>query len=139
MAGMKDELFSTLAWKEYYGWHVTITLANGKTATVTLDVGDEDESIPDVIRDRLRFLVANEPQITLKIASSVIELRKDWLDDDITTPEELAQKINLIDVSIYEDCDGELYYEPNGDMFGGHVITVYFDANGQLDEPDLAG
>jgi hypothetical protein len=136
---MRDELFRTLAWKKGYGWYVTITLANGKTAKVSLDVADQDEAIPDVIRDRLRFLVENEPQITLKVAAAMTELYSDWNDGEIITPQQLAQRISLTDASIYEDGDGQLYYEPDDDMFAGHCICAYFDANGEIEEPALEG
>jgi hypothetical protein len=136
---MQDEFLSTLAWKKDYGWHVTITLANGKTAEVSLDVGDEDKSIPGVIRNRLRFLVENEPQITLQVAAAMTELYSDWNDGEIITAEQLAQKISLTGGSIYEDGDGQLYYEPDGDMFTDHVISVYFDVNGEIEEPGLEG
>lgn len=113
-------------------------LANGKTARLEIDFPD-DEPLPEVILNSVQFIVANEPQIRLKIAASMTELYKDWNDNETVTPEQLAQRIHLIDVSFYEDGDGQLTYEPEGDMFADHCICAWFDANGEIDEPGLEG
>lgn len=132
---MKDELFSNVTWANE--WSGTITLANGKTAKFEMDF--PDESIPEAVRKSLKFVVENEPSIRLRIAAKMTELYKDWNDNETITAEELAHRINLTDVQIYEEGDGQLYYEPAGDFFTDHIICAYFEANGEIDEPSLEG
>lgn len=116
----------------------TMTLTNGKTARLDIDF-PEDEPLPEVIMNSVQFVMGNEPTIRLKIASQMTELYKDWNDNETITPEQLAQKINLIDVSFYEDGGGSLTYKPEGDIFSDHCICAPFDANNEIDEPGLEG
>ena len=134
---MKDELFSNVTWDENKRTG-QMTLANGKIAKLEIDVGD-DEPIPEATLNSVKFLIENEPQISLKIAASVMENYRDWCDEDITTPEELAQRINLTDVTFWDDGGGSLYYYPERDMFTGHSICVFFDANGKIGEAEMWG
>ena len=110
-----------------------MTLANGQTARLEIDF-PEDEPLPEVILNSVQFILGNEPTIRLKIAAQMTELYKDWNDNETITPEQLAQKINLIDVSFYEDGGGSLTYKPEGDLFSDHCIFTMFDANGEIDE-----
>ncbi len=134
---MEDELFSNVMWDEDRRVG-KLTLANGKIAKLEIDVAN-DEPIPEATLNSVQFLIANEPDVRLKIAASVMENYKDWCDDDITTPEELAQKINLTDVSFWDDGGGTLYYDPEGDMFTGHSVCAFFEANGEIGEAEMAG
>ena len=137
---MKDELLDNITWKkDKEGWTAIITLANGKTATIIIDIPPTDESIPEPARKCLQFVIENEPSITHKIAASITELYKDWNDNETITPEELAQKINLDYVTISEEGDGQLCYKPDGDFFTDHYVCAWFNANGEVDEPGLEG
>jgi len=115
-----------------------MTLSDGKTAKLEIDFPD-DEPLPEVILNSVQFVIANEPQIRHKVAASMTELYKDWNDNETITPEQLAQRIHLIDVSFYEDGGGSLTYKPEGDIFTDHCIFTMFDANGEIDEPGLEG
>jgi hypothetical protein len=132
-----DELISNVIWDKDKRSGKMI-LANGKTATLEIDVGN-DEPIPESTLNSVKFVLENEPQIRHKIAASVMANYKDWCDDDITTPEELAQKINLADVTFWDDGGGSLYYYPERDMFTGHSICAFFEANGVIGEAEMAG
>ena len=55
------------------------------------------------------------------------------------TPEELAQKINLNNVTIFDEGGGELFYEADGDLFAGHWVQVPIDAHGEIGEPEIHG
>jgi hypothetical protein len=132
-----DKLFSNVTWDEDKR-SGEMTLANGRTANLDIDVG-YDEPIPEATLNSVKFVIENEPQIRLKIAASVMENYKDWCDNDIASPEQLAQKINLTDVSFWDDGGGTLYYDPDGDMFGGHCICAYLEANGVISEAEMAG
>jgi hypothetical protein len=115
-----------------------MTLANGKTAKLEIDVFD-DEPIPEATLNSVTFLITNEPDIRLKVAASVIEHYRDWCDDDASTPEELARKIYLTDVAFWDDGGGSLYYVPERNMFAGHSVCAFFDANGEIGEAEMAG
>jgi hypothetical protein len=116
-----------------------ITLANGRTVAFEIDGDEPLEAITEAARNTLEFLIQNEPLIRHKIAASMCELYKDWNDGNTITPEELAQKINLDSVTIFDEGGGNLLYEPEGDMFTDHWIQVWMDANGEIDEPGLEG
>lgn len=137
---LTDELFGNVMWDEDSRWKGIMTLANGKTATVEVDGSEPVESIPEAARNTLNFLVANEPHIRHRIAVSMRELYKEtWLNDISLIPEELAQKINLHNVTIFDEGGGELYYEADEDLFAGHWVQVTIDEHGELGEPDIEG
>lgn len=134
---MGNKNSSNVKWDADYRTGV-MTLANGKTARLEIDFADT-EALPEVILNSVQYIIANEPQIRDKIAASMTELYKDWNDNETITPELLAQRIHLIDVSFYDDGCGQLTYEPEGFIFTDHCICVPFDANGEIDEPSLEG
>jgi|GEM_PF-3391961 len=139
---MEDEFFGTLTWDEDYplGWCGILTLANGKTSSFTIEGAKTDESIPEKVREMAKFLIANERLIHDKIAASMSEIYNGpWGGGDTLTPEELAQKINLKDVSFYEEGGGELYYEADDEIFTDHMICASIDENGEIGEPELEG
>lgn len=138
---MEDELFGNLTWGEKYGgWRGMVTMANGKAATFTIDGVETEESITEAARNTFKFLIANEPLIRDKIAVSMSEFYNGtWGDGDAITPQELAQRISLTDVSFYEEGDGELYYKADDDLFTDHTICACIDANGEIGEPQLEG
>lgn len=138
---MEDELFGKLTWDEKYrGWRGIMTLANGKTSTLTIDGVKTDEAIPEAVRNLAKFLIANEPLIHDKIAVSMSELYNGtWGSGDIITPGEMTQKISLKDVSFYDEGGGELYYQADDGLFTDHTICASIDANGEISEPELAG
>ena len=138
---IEDELFGTLTWGEKYGgWRGIMTMASGKTATLTIDGVEAEESITDAARNTFKFLIANEPLIRDKIAVSMSELYNGpWSGGDTITPEEMAQRINLTGVSFYEEGGGELYYEADDELFTDHTICTPIDANGEIGEPELEG
>jgi hypothetical protein len=138
---LEDKLFGNLTWgEEYRGWRGIMTMANGKTSALTIDGVKTDEAIPEEVRNTAEFLIANEPQIRDKIAVSMSEFYNGtWGDGDTITPEELAQRITLTDVSFYEEGGGELYYTADDDLFTDHTICTPLDANGEIGEPQLEG
>lgn len=127
----------SIKWDKDKPWNGIITLANGKTVTVDLDV---DETADEAARNTLRFLIQNETQIRHKVAVELFKHFKDWINDEIIRPEQLALRIDLSDILIWEG-GGQLYYYVNGDddMFTNHAICVWFDANGEINEVELAG
>ncbi|HVF87574.1 MAG TPA: DUF2262 domain-containing protein [Pyrinomonadaceae bacterium] len=136
---MEDELFGTLTWDEKYrGWRGA--MANRKTAALIIDGDKTDESIPETVRNTFKFLLANEPRISDKIAVSMSELYNGpWGGGDTITPEEMAQRIALTEVSFYEEGGGELYYQAHDNLFTDHTICASMDANGEVTEPELEG
>ena len=45
----------------------------------------------------------------------------------------------LTDVTFWDGGGGDLYYDPEPDMFTGHSIYATFDANGEIGEAEMAG
>lgn len=137
---MKDEFLGDVTWDEDAQWGGIMTMANGKTAAFEIDGYEPVESIPEAAGNTLKFLIANEPLIRHKIAVSLRKLYNDtWLDENTLTPEELAQKINLNNVTIFDEGGGELYYDADEDLFAGHWVQVPIDAHGEIGEPDIEG
>jgi hypothetical protein len=136
---MEDELFGNLKWDEgSYLKSGVMTTANGRTVKFTVDV-DEDWSLTEATRDSMKFMIANETLMRRKVAAAMTELYAEWSDGKTITPNELALRIELKDISFLEEGGGELYYYPDGNMFGGHWICAWFDANGEIEEPSLEG
>ncbi|MCA1629740.1 MAG: DUF2262 domain-containing protein [Acidobacteria bacterium] len=113
-----------------------LKLADGKTVRFTID--GMDELITPAVWNAIDFLVANEPLMRHKVAGSMIERYQDWNDGETITPEELARRIELDDVTFLTEGGGELVYTA-GDIFTDHCICVPFDANYEIDEPQLEG
>jgi hypothetical protein len=136
---MEDELLSNVTWAESgHRWTGVINLANGKTAAFDIDIEETAEALPEAALNSLKFVAANEALISYRIAASMIELYQDWNDGKTITPEELVKKINLADVAIWYEGGGRLSYTA-GDLFAGHWICVFFEADGEIGEPDLEG
>jgi hypothetical protein len=137
---MEDESLGTLTWEDHIGWRGIMTLANGKTATLTIDAAKTDESLPEIVRSAVKFVIANEPRIRDKIAFSMSEVYNGtWGGGDTITAEELARRITLTEVSVYEEGDGELLYKADDDLFTDHTICASLDVNGEIGEPELEG
>lgn len=143
---MEDELLGTLTWEDQVGWRGVMSLANGKTAGVTLDAAKTDESLPQKIRDTIKFVIANEPRFHQEIATAMSKIYEQWSGEEEISPDEMARRINLYELSVYgedesdgEICDGQLMYEADDNLFTDHLICSYLDANGEIDEPSLEG
>jgi hypothetical protein len=138
---MEDELFGKLTWVEApSGWRGIMVMANGRTSAFTIDAANTDEPIPEEVRNIAKFLMANEQLIRDKIAAAMSEFYNgSWGNGDIITPEEMAQRIALTDVSFYGEEGGELYYEAADQLFTDHSICASIDANGEIGEPDISG
>jgi len=132
---MKDELFGNIAWDEDDPSSGIITLENGKTVKLSFDV---DETGEEAALNTLQLVIASETQIRHQISGSMMERYEDWLDDDITTAEELARRITLTYILLWEG-GGQLHYEADDDLFTDHTICVFFDAQGEIEEPELEG
>jgi hypothetical protein len=137
---MEDELSGKVTWDKGSRWSGTMILASGKTAAFEIDGAEPIEAITEAARNTLTFLIANEPLIRHKIAVSMRELYNEgWLYENALTPEELAQKINLHNVTIFDEGGGELFYEADADLLAGHWVQVPIDANGEIGEPEIHG
>jgi hypothetical protein len=137
---IEDELFDNLKWNKDSWSSGIMTLANGKTVTLEIDGYEPAESITEAARNTLNFLVTNEPLIRHRIAVSMRQLYNEgWLYENTLSPEELAQKINLNNVTIWDEGGGELYYDADEDLFAGHWVQVPIDAHGEISEPEIHG
>ena len=136
---LEDKHFGNIKWDKNKPWSGIITLANGKTASVEFDIEETEE---EAARNILKFLIEGETRIRHKVAVSLFRDYKDWIPDYITSAEQLALRIELSSISFSEGGGGQLHYYANGDdyIFTDHVIGVWFDANGEIDDKvDLEG
>lgn len=137
---MGDELSGNVAWDEDSQWSGIMTLANGRIAAFEIDGDESVESITKAARHTLNFLITSEPLIRHKIAVSMRKLYNEtWLDENTLAPGELAQKINLHNVTIFDEGGAELYYTADEDLFAGHWVQVMIDAHGEIGEPEIEG
>ncbi len=137
---MEDELFGNVTWDKDSRWSGVMTLANGKTAAFEIDGYEIIETITEAARNTLKFLIANEPHIRHKIVVSMREVYKEgWFYEITLTTEELAQKIHLKHVTIFDEGGGELFYEADVDLLAGHWVQVPIDARGEISEPEIHG
>ena len=137
---MEDELFGNVKWDKDSRWSGIMTLADGKTAVFEIDGFEPVETIPEAALNTLRYLIANEPLVRHKIAVSMRKIYDDtWLYENTITPEELAQRISLDSVTIFDEGGGNLLYEADDNLFTDHYIQVLIDANGEIGEPELEG
>ena len=137
---MEDELFGNVMWDKDSRWSGIMILASGKTAAFEIDGTEPIETITEAARNTLKFLIANEPLIRHEIAVSMRKLYNEgWLYENALTPEGLAQKINLNNVTIFDEGGGELFYEADEDLFAGHWVQVPIDAHGEIGEPEIHG
>ena len=132
---MEDELFGKITWDEDDPSSGIVTLGNGETVKLDFDV---DETGEEAALHTLQLVITSETQLRHKIAVSMMERYKDWIYDEITTPEELARRIKLTYVFLWEG-GGQLHYAADDDLFTDHSICVFFDANGEIEEPELEG
>ena len=134
---MGDEPSGAVTWDVgQFGVSGTLSLADG--GTVKFEVDGLDELITPAAWNAIDFMAANEPLMRHKVAVSMMEHCPDWIDDDITTPEEVARKISPAHVTFMTEGGGQLCYEAE-DMLAGHWVCVFFDANYEIDEPELEG
>src|ERR671912_372407 len=106
---MEDEFSGNVTWDKDSRWRGVMTLSNGKTAAFEIDGYEPIETITGAARHTLKFLVANEPLIRHNIAVSMRKLyHEGWLYENTLTPEELARKIHLNNVPIFDEGGGEL-------------------------------
>ena len=89
---MEDNNLGNIKWDKDSPWEGLITLANGKTAEVNFDVEEDEE---EAARNTLEFVIENEIQIRHKVAVALFNHYKDWINEDIVTPEQLALRIDL--------------------------------------------
>ena len=133
----EDNYFGSIKWDKDSPWEGTLTLANGKTVGVEFDVEESEE---EAARNTLNFVIANEAEIRRKVAVALFEQFEDWIDDDIVTPEQLTLRIDLSAITFWEG-KGHLFYYPNGndEMFTDHVLSVWLDADGEIEEIGFDG
>lgn len=137
---MGDELSDNVTWDKDSRWSGKLTLSNGKTAAFEIDGDEPIETITEAARNTLKFLIENEPLIRHKIAVAMRKVYNEgWLYENTLTPEEMAQKINLNYVTIFDEGAGELFYDADEDLFAGHWVQVPIDARGEIGEPEIHG
>lgn len=73
-----------------------------------------------------------------QIANQIVEYDDVIMVADNLNSGQVVQKMKLEHVGFSENGDFQLSYDDRG-MFGGHLITGYFDRSGQLMSSEIAG
>ena len=115
----------------------------GESCNVCLVTDDEFGSTAKkaetVLKKLYEYIAATDDKYREFAAQDMLECANDWMEDDEQlTKEEFKKKISLDAVIISPDGEVTAYYNDD-DMFGGHMIVVEIDANGELIGVDMAG
>lgn len=140
---IQDEL-GTFTLNREYDWFEGEISWLGSTQRVLLDQ-DEDGDTANGALQTLRMLMSDASKwdkiLRDYAAEQLTELANDWQDDedeDGITKEAFAERIGTPSFHISSDGSFEAEYEDD-DMFYGHWIVVYGNADGELDDANIEG
>lgn len=140
---IQDEL-GTFSLNRQYDWFEGEIDWLGSTERVLLDQ-DDDSDTANTALQTLHMLTSDAPKWdkTLRdyAAEQLTDLANDWQDgegEDTITKESFAERIGTPSFHISSDGSFEAEYEDD-DMFYGHWIVVYGNADGELDDANIEG
>lgn len=141
-----DEALGALAWNGDLGWwEGQAELAPGRHVTVSISVEDEETDAEPTAEIRharrvLSRLPEQEPEARQLAADELLGIyNEEWNDDgDPLSEDEFMARLTLEDVGVLADGSAELFYKDGG-LFAGHAVLVSINADGNLDDADIAG
>lgn len=115
----------------------------GAFRKVLLDKDENSDTAEKALQTLHRFLEDVEKwdkDLRIFAAAQLTELANDWQDGETPeiTEEEFARRIGTPDFHIKNDGSFEAEYEDD-DMFYGHWIVVYGNADGELKDANIEG
>lgn len=140
-----DETLGLLTWNNRLDWwEGRFLLAPGQPVGISIGVEEDDpdtEPTAEIQRARLLLdgLAELEPEARQLAADELLDIyNEEWNDDDPLSAEEFMTRLTLEDIGIAADGSAELFYQDGG-LFAGHAVLVSLDADGNLDNADIAG
>lgn len=141
-----DETLGTLTWNGDLGWwEGQAEWAPGRRVTLSVSVEDEEsdaEPAAEIAHARrvLSALPEMEAEARQLAADELLGIyNEEWNDDgDPLNEDDFVARLTLEDVGILADGSAELFYKDGG-LFSGHAVLVSINAEGNLDDADIAG
>lgn len=138
-----EDKAGTFSLDRKYGWFEGDIDWLGSTQRVLLDKDENSDTAEKALQTLHRFLEDMEKwdkKLRTFAAEQLTELANDWQDGDTPeiTKEEFTQRIGAPDFRIDEKGGFEAEYNDD-DMFYGHWIVVYGDADGELKDANIEG
>lgn len=105
-----------------------------------IDVDDNLEELIDYTKQLFKKYLNKDYELKMYAAERLLDIYNDiWNETDIEiTEQEFADKISLEGIAIYSDRNTTFYYQ-DGDLFDGHIITIYLDESGTLESAQIEG
>ena len=138
-----EDKAGTFCLNRKYGWFEGEIDWLGSTQEILLDQDENSDTAEKALQTLHRFLEnAEQWDKTLRTfaAEQLTELANDWQDGETPeiTEEEFAKRIGAPKFHIDGEGDFEAEYDDD-DMFYGHWIVVYGNADGELKEANIEG
>ncbi|MDQ2686365.1 MAG: DUF2262 domain-containing protein [Armatimonadota bacterium] len=140
-----DETLGLLTWNSRLDWwEGRFLLAPGHPIGFSIGVEEDDsDANPTAEIQRTRLLLGRlpelEPEARQLAADELLDIyNEEWNDDAPLSAEEFMARLTLDDIGIAPDGSAELFYQDDG-LFAGHAVLVSLDADGNLDDADIAG
>ena len=138
---IQDELLGELKRNPETGaWQADWEFAPGHSVDVIIHHDGELDAVPERVKQFLLTLGEKDESIRREFARKLIQLcNEDWNPDEQLTEDEFAGRIKLQGVVVHSgDEDAELFYDDD-DIFAGHSVSAFMNADGRISEPNLAG
>ncbi|WP_020473596.1 DUF2262 domain-containing protein [Zavarzinella formosa] len=136
-----DPLLGRLTWDHSQNlWTGQAMLRTGRRVKLVLDPTDKPLDRALLLAGQgLAWVQGNEEQARLAVADDYLAVfNREWTEEGPITREEFARRIELIEIGFGPDGAPNLWYD-DGDLFAGHSISAYFDANGRFRNASLFG
>ncbi|HCW04254.1 MAG TPA: hypothetical protein DGK91_06840 [Clostridium sp.] len=144
-----DSDFGTFILQREYSWFTCDMDWCGKEVSVTLESDEDSEETAKVAMETFLSIAKDKGDFDKKskeyAADELLDLANDWLEDDDSEdkPDEITRELFIDSIELSELCvnsDGSitLYYS-DGNLFWGHVIMIYREADGTYSDANIAG
>jgi hypothetical protein len=139
---IQDAVFGELEWDDTYDWWLSeLEIAPGHSIEVSI-FGRDLDAVLETRRAMFVRIRDTEPELRAAIAAKMLELAEHWRDEDEDpdpiTLESFTKRMKMTSILMHTDQLTELFYDDD-DIFAGHVILANIDANGLLEDANIAG
>ncbi|MBC7806017.1 MAG: DUF2262 domain-containing protein [Akkermansiaceae bacterium] len=141
-----DPVMGKLSWDDS-DWAGDVSLSSRKKTTLHISAPEETEEIPDALRERFSWIIANDKRLRLAVAE---RMRGDvWSEneEDQNLPAEaFAERLAAENIDILSapkpseegDTDFTIWYDDDM-LYGGHVLISDFTKKGELLRVEVHG
>ncbi len=136
-----DSVLGKLEWdQEHEWWRSQIRFAPDHDITLSIH-GRDLEAVLEARRDTFKHLRDHEPRLRIKVAEQMLEDAEAWRDPDEEpdpiTVQSFTRRVRLESISLYDNGSAALYYN-DGNIFADNWIVASVNANGELEEANVA-